>query len=308
MSNKKISIIMPVYNGEAYLKQAIDSIIGQTYVNFEYIIINDCSTDKSKEIIQSYSDSRIIYSENEKNLGVAKTLNIGIKKSNGDYIARMDADDISLPTRLEKQANFLENNKNVGIVGTNAKIIDTNGKFINFYIRPIGHRAIKWTALFSSPLIHPSVMSRSIILKKFNYQKNFINCEDYELWSRLLFTSDVIFANLNEFLIHYRVHSESVTQLAIKENNKKKSVLVSLGNIKKYKKLTPTEEKHYLEYRLGKNIKLKSIYYFLKLQKNLQKIFADKEKLNSTEVMVIKKIVSKGYLFLAKRYLKKFIK
>jgi len=115
----KVSIVMSVYNAQKYLDEAIESILNQTYSNFEFIIINDGSTDKSLEIIENYAkkDSRIIVI-NRENKGLIYSLNEGIRKANGKYIARMDADDISLPQRLEKQVEFMEKNKNIGICGT----------------------------------------------------------------------------------------------------------------------------------------------------------------------------------------------
>ena len=117
MTNCLISIILPAYNAEKYLKEAIDSILAQTYTNFELIVINDGSTDKTEEIILSYQDSRIRYIKNEKNLKLIRTLNKGIGLAKGKYIARMDADDISLPHRLKEEVEFMEAHPNIGEIG-----------------------------------------------------------------------------------------------------------------------------------------------------------------------------------------------
>jgi len=113
-----VSVVMPVYNGEKYLRESIDSILNQTYTDYEFIIVNDGSNDKTEEIILSYNDNRIRYIKNEKNLQIVKSLNRGIELAKGRYIARMDADDISLPRRFEKQITFMENNLEIGVCGT----------------------------------------------------------------------------------------------------------------------------------------------------------------------------------------------
>jgi glycosyltransferase involved in cell wall biosynthesis len=130
MKNPKVSVIMSVYNGEKYLRQAIESILNQTFSDFEFIIVDDGSTDKTFEILEGYmkNDSRIKVIRNERNIGLTKSLNKAIKISQGDYIARMDADDVSLPERLEKQIELLKSNQNLGCVGCNALIIDDEGK------------------------------------------------------------------------------------------------------------------------------------------------------------------------------------
>ena len=118
-----VSIILPVFNSEEFLSESISSIINQTYDHFELIIIDDASTDKSSNLIKSFKDSRVIYIKNERNLGIASSLNIGIKKAKGKYLARMDDDDISEPKRLDKQVRFMEENTSCGLLGTYAKLI-----------------------------------------------------------------------------------------------------------------------------------------------------------------------------------------
>jgi glycosyltransferase involved in cell wall biosynthesis len=143
----RISVVMSVYNGEKYLRQAIESILQQTYTDFEFIIIDDGSTDSSREIIQSYDDKRIRLVINEQNIGLTKSLNKGIRLAKGEFIARMDADDISLPQRFEKQVAYLDSHPEVGVLGTYANIIDHRGKIINNIIFPTEHETILWTML-----------------------------------------------------------------------------------------------------------------------------------------------------------------
>ena len=161
----KMSVIMPVYNGEKYLKEAIDSILNQTFSDFEFIIVNDCSSDNTEDIIKSYKDNRIVYLKNEENSGVATTLNRGLDIAKGEYIARMDADDISLPKRFEKQVDFMDKNKNCIICGSNTELF---GAISGRTYVPLTDSAIRATVIFSSPFTHPTVMIFFIISKK-NY-------------------------------------------------------------------------------------------------------------------------------------------
>lgn len=201
MIQPHISVIMPVYNGEKYLKEAIDSILNQTFTNFEFIIINDGSIDRTEEIILSYTDSRIIYIKNETNLQIVESLNKGISIAKGKYIARMDSDDISLPTRLEKQYLFMEAHKKIDVSGTWAK---TFGKS-DYVLRPLTDNCeIKAKLFFDSPFIHPSVMFKASSLSHFRYTKHYNKAEDYGLWVEM--SSTATFGNLPEVLLMYRLH------------------------------------------------------------------------------------------------------
>lgn len=204
----RISVLMPVYNSEKYLKESIDSILNQTYNNFEFIIIDDGSTDKSNEIIKSYTDTRIRLIENKENLGLIKSLNKGILEVQTDYIARMDSDDISDLSRLEKQLKFMEENKEIGVCGTNYKVIDQ--EFISNH--PLKHVDIKEAFLhLGSVIAHPSVMIRTNVLKENNikYDPRFQHMEDFRLWEQLLSLTQ--FANLAEPLLNYRRHENQIS-------------------------------------------------------------------------------------------------
>ena len=218
----KITVLMPVYNAEKFLKEAIDSILNQTFKDFEFLIINDASTDNSKKIIISYQDSRIRYFENKKNLGVAKTLNRGLRLAKGEYIARMDADDISLPDRFKKQVEFMEKNPQTAICGTWLQLI--NNKVDDIWRCPSDHETIKSLSLFYSSIYHPTVFIRINILKKNNFFYNplFVHVEDYELWVRIMEKTRV--ANLKEVLLFHRIHSKEVgnifNKIQVKNANK----------------------------------------------------------------------------------------
>lgn len=226
MENIIISVIMSVYNDEKYLNNSIESILNQSFINYEFIIINDGSTDKSLEIIQKYQniDSRIILLNNGKNLGLPESLNKGIQLAKGKYIARMDADDISLPLRLEYQYKFLEDNKNIGIVGTYVKTFGSDNSIWRY---PITSSWIKTGLVFGSCLCHPSVMIRKEILLENPYDCNFLNNQDFDLWTRLS-KKNYKFYNIPKVLLHFRItgnnfHKRNNTYV----DDKRKKILIS---------------------------------------------------------------------------------
>jgi len=217
MKSPLISVVMPVYNGEKYLNEAIDSILNQTFTDFEFIIINDGSTDQTEEIILSYDDSRICYVKNEKNLQIVKTLNKGISLANGKYIARMDADDISMPERFERQVEFMENHSDIGVCGTWMQTIgDLNG----VWKMPVTHEDIIVKMLFHSCLMHPTVFIRMQVLSLNNmlYDEAFSGTEDYDLWLRL--SQVTKFSNIPKILLSYRINNMSDQRSAYKKKQR----------------------------------------------------------------------------------------
>ena len=209
-----ISVIMPVYNSEKYLREAINSILCQTFKDFELIIINDGSADNSRSIIQEFQkqDTRIKLIENEKNLGISRSLNLGIDHAVGKYIARMDSDDISIKSRFSNQVKILELNPEIGFLGSSGYYIDENGKKISFYKVPTSFLEIKWGSLLCSPFIHPSVMIRKELFEKTNirYDDTKLYVEDYDLWSKFINITKAI--NLKEPLIKYRIYSQFINK------------------------------------------------------------------------------------------------
>jgi len=211
--NPTISVVMPVYNGEKYLNEAIDSILHQTYTDFEFIILNDGSTDKTEEIILSYDDPRIVYVKNEENLQIVKTLNKGIALAKGKYIARMDADDISLPERFEKQIAFMEENPDIDVCGT---WVETIGPPYEYWRYPVDNEQIKAALVFNSALAHPTVMFRNTVFEHTLYEETYNKAEDYALWVKL--SKEHRLHNLPLFLFQYRLHpgqTESVRQFEV---------------------------------------------------------------------------------------------
>ena len=206
----KISVIMPVYNTEEkYLKEAIESILNQTFTDFEFIIIDDGSSNNAQEVIVSYKNSRILYIKNEQNLGLIKTLNKGLDLAKGEYIARMDSDDISLAERFQKQADFLDKNSEVDILGTWFNCIPRDRVIETFTT----DEEIKECMLINSNNIgHPTVMIRKSTVDdlKIRYDETNLYVEDYALWLSLI--EKVKFANVGEILLNYRIHEKSVCQ------------------------------------------------------------------------------------------------
>lgn len=213
-----ISVIMPVFNQEKYLRMSIDSILTQTYENFELIIVDDSSTDESYCIAASYCDKRIKLFRNSTNKGVVYSRNFAIEISKGEYIALMDSDDISFPDRFKIQIEFLLQHPEVGVCGTFARVVDSNGKIKEKLKLYSNNDDLKAVCMFSSPFINPTVMAKADILKKNLYSDKFIISQDTELWIRLL--NKTLFCNISKVLLLYRVHSfNAIKRVSILEYN-----------------------------------------------------------------------------------------
>lgn len=206
----KVSVVMSVYNGGVYLRDSISSILSQNFTDFDFIIVNDGSTDDSLEIIKSFSDPRIkLISRGNK--GLIDSLNEAISCSNSEYIARMDADDISLPNRLSRQVEFL-NNFGIDLVGSWAiKINEKNEEIGAMSYPPADNNRIKKFFIKHNPFIHSSIMIKRSVLNSVGlYNPKYKHAEDYELWGRVL--CKFRGANIQENLIKYRVNSLSITK------------------------------------------------------------------------------------------------
>ena len=211
-----ISVIMSVYNGEQFLKEAIDSILCQTYRNFEFIICNDCSTDSSVGILRKYAemDNRIVLLENETNIGLAASLNKCMAVARGAFLARMDCDDRSLPNRLEVQLEWLQRNPDVCALGTAVEYIDDNGRVFGRSALGSGKRYGLDGAVRRSVLVHPSVMMRKdAVFAVGCYSVNDLTtrAEDYDLWCKLCENGGML-ANTNEILFQYREDESNIVK------------------------------------------------------------------------------------------------
>ena len=208
----KVSVVMPAYNAEKYIGEAIDSILNQTFTDFEFIIINDGSTDRTEEIIREYNDPRIVLLENEKNSGIVVTLNKGLDAAKGEYIARMDADDIAASIRFEKQIEVMDNDKTIGALGTGTRIFGETIETRETH-STLEPEKLKAELLFSTCMCHPSVMIRKKVLDENNlrYKEEYKGAEDYELWWQISSVSKIM--TIPDVLHFYRIHPDQVTQI-----------------------------------------------------------------------------------------------
>ena len=209
INHKRVTVLMSVFNGEQYLKEAIDSVLNQTYQNFDLLIINDGSTDNSLKIVQSYKDPRIKLINNDQNLGLIKSLNIGVSLIQSDYIIRMDSDDICLPNRIEVQLNFMDLHPEVGASGSHYFQLKEDKQFeIDL---PISSEEIRSFLIFNCPLAHPTTIIRKQILDKYHirYETGYLYSEDYYFWLQISKVSQL--RNLNDCLIYYRMHANQIT-------------------------------------------------------------------------------------------------
>lgn len=203
-----LSVILPVFNGEKYLDEAIVSMLHQTFQDFELLIINDGSYDNSEQIINSFSDQRIRYLKNDSNKGLVYSLNKGLEHAKGKFIARMDADDISYPERLENQYHFLLSNPDIAVIDGQQAFIDENGNPTGLYNSEItGCDTIKQKMPWQNCMGHPSVMMRAEVIKAYLYRQAVY--EDYDLWLRML-NDGLKLERTTEPLLWYRVHQQSI--------------------------------------------------------------------------------------------------
>jgi glycosyltransferase involved in cell wall biosynthesis len=211
MKTVPISVVTSVFNGEAFLGQAIESILDQSFLDFEFLVIDDGSTDSTPKIISNYAhrDKRIRVVRHD-NRGRAESLNIGIGLASGKYIARMDADDVALPHRLEKQIEFMEQNPGVGVLGGAYDLINVNGDVINRVRPPLEDTEIRSLMLRYNPMCHPTVvMKKDIALASGGYRAALLDADDYDLFLRMAERSKL--ANLQESVLQYRLHAGQVS-------------------------------------------------------------------------------------------------
>lgn len=211
-----VTVLMTVYNGLPYLHAAMESILEQTFKEFEFLIVNDCSTDDSRQVVLSYNDPRIRLIDNPENLNQTRSLNRGLAETRTELVARMDADDISHPRRLEKQLNYLEHHPEVVAVGTGLRFIDTKGKVIGTFEFPEDDLPLRWMQLFDCPVSCGAVLfKRSVVWEKLGgFDSSIRYAQDWELWSRVL--PDYRLANVPEKLVDVRQHPGASSAAAFK--------------------------------------------------------------------------------------------
>lgn len=213
MYTPKISVVMPVMNEERYIRASIDSILNQTFSDFEFLIIDDGSTDSTPDILADYAarDDRIRILQNETNIGVPESINRGLREARGAYIARQDGDDIAEPDRLEKQIRFLEQNSDHVLVGGGYRTIDSDGRIRKIDAGGLDHAAFSWTSIFRPPLVHSTaVFPREVVIQNDIYFDGaYDGAEDFEVWHRLLQFGRG--ARMDGVLVSYRMHEQNVS-------------------------------------------------------------------------------------------------
>jgi glycosyltransferase involved in cell wall biosynthesis len=213
MTGPAVTVLLPVFNGERYLRTAIGSILSQTFSDFELLVVDDGSADRSATVAASTGDARVRVVANERNLGLARTLNRGLQEAQGTWIARQDADDLSHPQRLERQMSYLAQHPDVVLLGTQARMVDDRGRLVRAVERPCEPASIRWWQMFDNSFLHTSVVfHRQAVLDLGGYDASLGRSQDYELWSRLVRTHPT--ANLPDALVSYRAHPASVTATA----------------------------------------------------------------------------------------------
>ncbi|MBD2260572.1 glycosyltransferase [Pseudanabaena sp. FACHB-2040] len=237
MSVPTVSVLMPVYNGSDYLQESIDSILNQTYSDFEFVIIDDCSTDNTWEILNfnAQRDHRIKLLQNPENLGLIKTLNKGIKAAQGKYIARQDADDISLPERLEREVEVLDRQPDCILVSSNIQVIKgSNKKIIEIMRKACKPELLPWYLLFYNRIGgHSQVMYRQdVVVAMGGYSEVRPHVEDYELWCRFSRTGKMMVI-IPEIFLTYRRHGQSISAKKSKEqeSNRYKQVKENIDHL-----------------------------------------------------------------------------
>ena len=244
----KVSVLMPIYNtNENYLRQAIESILNQTFQDFEFLIYDDNSTIDLESIVESYNDKRIIYKKMAKNLGISSIRNILVEDAQGEYLAIMDHDDIRLPKSFEKEVEILDNNQNIGVVGSWHGFVHHN----KIFKRPIKDKEIKKTMFYECPIHHPTTMIRKSVFidNNIRYDEKYTPAEDYFLWATLLDKTD--FYNIPEVLFLYRDDYKNTTNL------QKEKITEAIYNVLKYlkQKYPKIYEQVHVEMKLKKHIK-----------------------------------------------------
>jgi glycosyltransferase involved in cell wall biosynthesis len=215
----KISVVMPVYNAERYLRPAIESILNQTFTDFELIAVNDCSNDNSWAILSEYAerDSRMVLVNNSENLGEAGARNAGNRLIRGEYMAVQDADDISLPNRFQLEADYLDNHPNVGLIAGNAQRIDAQGNILSVWTVPTDPQVLRAGLLLNNPLPHTTVMVRHAVLKQVGGYRTTVHTTDYDLWWRISQVSEI--HTLTEPLAYYRSDDKDQNRITVGQSS-----------------------------------------------------------------------------------------
>ena len=279
----RVSVIIPCYNAERFVEKAVRSIMEQTYHNLEIICCDDCSSDSTLAILKRLSaeDERIQIIKHSENKQLIYTLNELVEIAGGEYIARMDADDISLPERIEKQLDFMQKNPEIDFCGCNAWHINENDKVIGKSTLPESYDDIKFFLPFYSTFYHPTVFAKAAVLKENPYDKEFLHAEDYELWCRLIFEKGLRGANLKYKMLFYRFNIHGTSFQNIQKQDDMSAHIFDIYRLVPYKYLS--EHKNYM-FRQNEHVQRKNQKEYLKYCFKILK----KQKINYTIIPLMK--------------------
>lgn len=289
MKQPIVTVLMSVFNGERFLSEAVESILKQTLKDYEFLIIDDGSRDKTTAILSEFEkkDKRIRVISHKYNLGLIKSLNEGLKLAKGKYIARMDADDIALPDRLRRQKNFLDKHEEIALLGTAITEIDEYGVKGKTQWPNQDPWVCRWTGILFNPVAHPTVMMRTQAVRKVGgYPEEGLYCEDFGLWSK--FNQKYFSANLSESWLLYRRHPNSVSKInaKIQKNN---ALTQALMNVRRYINCNRAEVE-LLKYPPIPSVRrIRLLFKRYALLKRLMKTFLSTEKVpRSAENKIVK--------------------
>jgi len=291
---------MPVFNAGAYIKYAIQSILDQTFTDFELIIINDGSTDNSYEIISSFSDFRIRYFDNPANFGIVYTRNFGIRQAQGQFIGMLDADDISLPDRFEKQVSFLERNREFAMVGSWVRFIDENGnKLKGIWKLTAPPEEIPSILLFRNYFTQSAVLVRKSCISNLQYREGFEIGEDYLLWIEISAKFKVW--NIQKVLIYYRIHTASITNnQSLRQHNERSIFAQQVKNLG----IEASHEELSLHLLLTQTGRINSLKTIIAVEHWLLKILDANSRVNKYNHKTLSKVVFNRWLKVCYKALK----
>lgn len=255
MAGNMLTVLMTVKNGEPYVKEAVESILGQTYTDFYFLILDNASTDNTCNIIKSYRDSRINFVELPRDIGQTNALNKGLSMIETEYVARMDADDVSLPERFERQMAFLNKMPNVALLGTGADMIDEKGEFLFRSVFPTTHQNIVNSFPLMNPFAHPSVLFKlDAVREKGGYNSRIRYVQDFELWIEM--AKKFRLSNLKEILVKIRLHSGQTTlgfrkAMRLSEELLLADQIISLPEISENAKQAGMFQRAFILFKLG---------------------------------------------------------
>lgn len=293
----KLSIVMPVYNRENYIESAIDSILNQTFTDFEFIIINDGSQDNTVKLIEAYDDSRIKLFHNDRNRGIVYSRNHGLQKATGQYVGMFDSDDVALPNKFEKQIGFLEQNPDVAMVGAWVKWIDGDGRLSGkSWTLPAPPHMIPAMMVFRNYFIQSTIVVRRDAIPEGGYSEGFDIVEDSKMWFDISLKHKV--ANIQEYLLHYRMHDDNISDMSDKHvNNSKKLISYILSKID----IHANEKELNLHLELKNNESFASLNDFYDMEKWLMKIYQHNKKAKVYDEQVFRKVVFNRWLKACKK-------